>query len=101
MTALLSGIDSQGRYGAGLSGSVPNLDALDTADLYSLVAITKGAGAGRKNKLPNSVAGLINQYARNKITAIACRERGEIDTALRYERICDSIYQQFPEQYRW
>ena len=36
---------------------------------------------------------LIN-YAWNKKTAISCREKREIQTALKYEEICDKIYSQ-------
>lgn len=33
-------------------------------------------------------------YAWNKITAFHCRKRGEINTALVYEEICDRIYKE-------
>lgn len=38
----------------------------------------------------------LSSYAWNKLTAMRCRGRGEINTALVYERICDRIYSQLP-----
>lgn len=40
-------------------------------------------------------------YAANKGTAMQCRERGTIETALQYERICDKIYATLPEFAKW
>lgn len=40
-------------------------------------------------------------YVSNKATAMRCREVGQIETALQYERICDSIYDRLPEYARW
>lgn len=40
-------------------------------------------------------------YASNKATAMACRERGDIQAALIYEKICNNIYTDLPEWARW
>ena len=40
-------------------------------------------------------------YASNKATAMNCRERGDINTALMYEGICERIYTSLPEFARW
>lgn len=40
-------------------------------------------------------------YASNKATAMQCRLRGDITTALRYEGICDRIYKALPEVAQW
>ena len=40
-------------------------------------------------------------YASNKATAMQCRARGDIKTALMYESICDRIYQTLPDFARW
>lgn len=40
-------------------------------------------------------------YADNKATAMKCRERGEIETARRYEAICQRIYDGLPHYAKW
>lgn len=40
-------------------------------------------------------------YASNKATAMQCRLRGTIQSALQYEGICESIYNRLPEYARW
>lgn len=42
-------------------------------------------------------ASSLSNYAWNKSTAIDCRRRGQIASALQYEAICDRIYQIMPE----
>jgi hypothetical protein len=39
----------------------------------------------------------LHNYAANRATAMICRERGEITTALQYESICDRIYDSLPD----
>ena len=53
-----------------------------------------GPGASR-------VADNLSAYARNKRTAMTCRQCGDIANALAYESICDRIYHQLPEGIRW
>jgi len=40
-------------------------------------------------------------YAANKATAMQCRARGEIPTALMYENIADRIYASLPSYAKW
>jgi hypothetical protein len=40
-------------------------------------------------------------YAINLATAMQCRLRGEIETALTYEAIVDSIWAKLPDFARW
>lgn len=40
-------------------------------------------------------------YAWNKLTAIELRKEGNIQDALKYEAICDSIYKTLPKFARW
>lgn len=43
----------------------------------------------------------LRAYAWNKSTAMLCRERGDVPTALSYEKICDRIYDELPEFAKW
>ena len=43
----------------------------------------------------------LGNYACNKAVAMACRERGEIQTAEIYESICERIYARLPIWARW
>lgn len=43
----------------------------------------------------------LGHYAANKATAMGLRQEGRIDTALMYERICESIYDRLPGYARW
>lgn len=47
------------------------------------------------------VANLLSGYVWNKHTAIITRKEGNIHTAQMYEKICERIYSELPEQYRW
>lgn len=87
----------------------PNLDCMTTADLYAFVEESKGLrprSLARK-LFPDHPKGLeratrdLHNYAWNKITAMACRGRGDVSTALHYEAICDRIYNKLPEFARW
>jgi hypothetical protein len=40
-------------------------------------------------------------YAANKSTAMRCRAKGEVQTAIMYEEICERIYKHLPEFARW
>ena len=48
-----------------------------------------------------AIANGLSGYAWNKHTAIACRQAGEIRSALIYEQICDQVYDRLPEIARW
>lgn len=89
-----------------MESNVPNLDCLPQSELmefwlthqrgrkYRLVFPDGGRGTKR------AVADLAN-YASNKATAMACRERGNIQTALMYEGICDRLYSALPSNAKW
>ena len=47
---------------------------------------------GLTGKGSSDAATALSNYAWNKRTAIFCRRSGDIDGALKYERICDLIY---------
>jgi hypothetical protein len=83
-----------------------NLDCLPQSELMEFWQTHQG---GRKYRLifpdggtgtMRAVADLAN-YAANKATAMACRERGQIQTAMQYESICDSIYAGLPDDCKW
>jgi hypothetical protein len=86
-----------------------NLDGMDTSELYKFAAATRGTRPTRAARrlfadMPSGVLRVVKDlkhYAWNLITARACRGRGEIATAQRYERICESIYNDLPEYARW
>lgn len=40
-------------------------------------------------------------YAINKLTAMKCRQRGDIVNAQAYEDVCDKIYEGLPEYAKW
>lgn len=47
---------------------------------------------GFKGKGAEAAAGALSGYAWNKVTALSCRKRGDIEAARKYEAICDWIY---------
>lgn len=57
-------------------------------------------GTTPKNHLSAFVA--LKRYAEHKADAIQARERGEIQTALEYERVCQIIYtEDIPDWLKW
>ena len=85
---------------------IPNLDTLEPD---GLMAFWYKHQRGRKYKdlFPEGGTGTVKatrdlaNYASNKATAMSCRERGLIGTALSYEAICDNIYAELPAFARW
>jgi len=90
-----------------------NLDGMDQSELYTFIAATdpwpkRAAGRLFKGE-PNAMRTMrtvrtvrwLCQYARNKVVAMACRERGEVKEALRYENACERYYNDLPEYARW
>ena len=87
-----------------------NLDAMSQSDL---LAFTEQIGHGVRPVtaalalFPGRSRGTVKAtvklhgYAWNKIAAMQCRGRGDIDTALMYEGICDRIYQALPDWARF
>lgn len=62
-------------------------------------AIAKRWFPGVKGQYAHARA--MRNYLWNKSTAMGCRLRGEIQTALQYEAICDRIYGELPAVARW
>ena len=85
-----------------------NLDAMTTEELHAFAAKVRGVRPitvanrlfGKEKGRITAVKDLKN-YAWNLITARACRLRGEIKTALMYEKICEDIYRDLPPYARW
>ena len=93
---------------ANLKPGPVNLDEMDSAELYTFMALTRGSGRYRvaeqmfkRKKLAAATVQRLQDYAYAKVTAIACRKRGELRTALHYESICFCIYCDLPEYARW
>lgn len=43
----------------------------------------------------------LGHYCWNKTTAMACRRRGDIQSAIVYENICETIYNRLPGWAKW
>jgi len=86
----------------------PNLDAMTEEDLYTFAHATRGVAPrtiarrmfGQERGAVRATKDL-HHYAWNKITAMQCRLRGEVTTAVHYEAICDRIYDGLPAFARW
>ncbi len=85
-----------------------NLDEMDASELHKFIVATRGSQPRRaarrlfKDKLGAVlVTQWLNQYARNKVVAMACRARGAIESALVRENICERYYIDLPEYARW
>ncbi len=48
-----------------------------------------------------TISGSLAGYASNKATAMRCRERGDIQAALVYEKICELIHEKLPADLVW
>lgn len=84
------------------------MDNLDVMDPEALMGFWMAHRGGRNYKTlgfsgrgAKRAASDLACYASNKATAMNCRLRGEINTALLYEGICDSIYDNLPEFAKW
>ena len=90
--------------------AIPNFDGMTCDDISDWLSRIGWAGrisriesedlVGDKRKGYTTIAGNIRNYAVNRYTAMKCRERGDITTALLYERICDDIYKRLPADLR-
>lgn len=85
-----------------------NLDAMSPEELAHFACQYRGNSRSRAAHLfPKNPKGRVRAmkdlvcYARNKEMAMRCRLRGEIQTALRYEEICDRIYSELPDWAKW
>ncbi len=86
-----------------------NLDTMDKDELMTFWFETNSVRPIRKARelFPYRPTGYVKafknlgHYAANKATAISCRLRGTIDTALMYEGIADRIYDELPRFAKW
>lgn len=93
-------------YVADAPVEVPNLDTMEPDDLMEF---WKRHQHGRNQRflLPAGAKGCrrivsdLANYAANKATAMRSRLDGNIETALKYESICESIYNGLPAAARW
>jgi hypothetical protein len=86
----------------------PNLDCMSYEELRSFaVAVGSAPVKTARELFPDRQRGYVRAalklkgYAWNKLTAIACRQRGDIEAAMVYENICDRIYDDLPEFAKW
>ena len=85
---------------------VPNLDATTINELMAFWMRHQGGRQARSLFRDGGVGtrkatGALANYASNKATAMSCRLRGDINSALMYEGIADRIYDHLPEWARW
>lgn len=85
-----------------------NLDAMDQAELSALhQRLSQHPVTEARTLFPERPKGYIKAarrlgcYAINKATAMKLRLDGKIVAALRYEGICERLYQQLPDFARW
>lgn len=86
----------------------PNFDAMSAAELWEFWSSCNRHPNRRAAALfPERPVGYVRalkdlrNYAANTAAARSCRERGDIDSALLYERIADGIYNKLPAFARW
>lgn len=85
----------------------PNLDGLSRDELMTFWARYNRPSRKDAERLVGrrkgftTLCGSLAAYASNKATAMRCRENGNIETALSYERIADGIYQRLPADLQW
>lgn len=88
--------------------NVPNLDGMSTepADYFAFHDRHK-TGLASKELFPDGGKGTVKatamlaRYASFKGCAMACRLRGDVEVALYYENVCESIYSRLPDFARW
>ena len=86
--------------------NIPNFNAMSRNELISFWSewerVTKKKAVTLVGVRPNASAlvHILANYARNKSIAIGCREEGKA-SASRYEKECDKIYANLPEDCRW
>ena len=83
-----------------------NFDAMSAEELMEFWAKHKSGRDYRElfpdgGKGSKTAAADLANYAINKATAMQCRIKGDIPTALMYEGICDRIYDRLPAMARW
>lgn len=92
----------------GMDNNAPNLDCETIEDLRELWGrLHKNPRKVGAELFPKRPGGYVRAakglaaYAINKATAMDCRFKGEIATALSYEEICDRIYSRLPSWAKW
>ena len=88
------------------TNNVPNLDGEFADDLMAFWSKHQGGRKSRDlfpggGKGTRTATAMLANYASNKATAMLCRERGDIRSALMYEEIADRIYDRLPAFARW
>lgn len=85
----------------------PNLDGMSASDLmqfwhrFNRPSRKDAERLVGRRKGFTTLCGSLAAYASNKATAMRCRENGNIDAALSYERIADGIYDRLPADLKW
>jgi len=89
-----------------MENNVPNLDAMERADLWAFFArhakgyryqkLFPDGGEGTKTATKN-----LATFAKNLAIAKHCRLRGEISSALKYEERAEETYTNLPPFARW
>jgi hypothetical protein len=88
------------------SNNVPNLDAMPASEVWNFWRKHQ-AGRNYRKLFPKGGRGTkraaanLAHYAANKGTAMNCRLRGEIQSALMYEGIAERIYAALPSFAQW
>lgn len=101
-------MDSLKRITKGFIMSIPNLDCLtcgELMDFWFKYNKPKRKEAqeliGDKRKGYIRITQNLAYYALNKGTAINCRLNGQINVAAMYERICETLYANIPNNLKW
>ncbi len=88
--------------------TIPNFDAMNRDELMAFWSryhrpTRKDAEAliGDRRKGFTVLCGTLAAYACDKAVAIGCRLRGDIDTALGYEKHADMRYDGLPDDLKW
>lgn len=88
--------------------TIPNFDSMSAEELMQFWKrytrpTRKDAEAliGDRRKGFTTLCGALAAYACDKAVAIGCRLRGEIDTAMGYERSADMRYEALPDDLKW
>jgi hypothetical protein len=83
---------------------IPNLDGMVESELADwLHDLGHGARPNIFGSGKHTIRATIELrcYGWNKLAAMKLRANGDIDSALRYECICDEIYNRLPEWAKW
>jgi hypothetical protein len=80
-----------------------NLDAMNNQELLDLYLEIENHPHITAKKLQMTVKDVknIKHYAINKRVAIICRLEGKIEEALKYENICEKIYNELSNDAKW